>query len=70
MDYYDLLNINQTSTKEDIDVAYQEQLSKLNQAYNVLSNTQSKEQYEKKYNKSSLINNELVKKVYLGNMYK
>ena len=56
MDYYELLNINQTSTKEDIDVAYQEQLSKLNQAYNVLSNTQSKEQYDKKYNKLSLIN--------------
>ena len=55
MDYYKILNINQNTSKEDMDVAYQEQLSKLNQAYNVLSNQQSKEQYDKKYNKLSLI---------------
>ena len=55
MDYYKILNINQNSTKEDIDSSYQEQLSKLNQAYNVLSNSISKKQYDKKYNQLSLL---------------
>lgn len=48
MDYYKILNVNQNSTKEDMDSSYQEQLSKLNQAYNVLSNTESKKQYDQK----------------------
>ena len=55
MNYYKILNINQLSTKEDIDSSYQEQLSKLNQAYNVLSNPISKKQYDKKYNNLSLL---------------
>lgn len=55
MDYYKILNINQLSTKEDIDSSYHQQLAKLNQAYNVLSNPISKKQYDKKYNKLSLL---------------
>lgn len=55
MDYYKILNVNQNSTKEDVDSSYQEQLSKLNQAYNVLSNPISKKQYDKKCNQLSLL---------------
>jgi len=55
MDYYKLLNVNQNSTKEDIESSYQEQLSKLNQAYNVLSDTQSKKQYDEKRYRLSLL---------------
>jgi len=55
MDYYKILNVNQNSTKDDIDSSYQEQLSKLNQAYNVLSDTESKKQYDQKRNKLSLL---------------
>ena len=55
MDYYKLLNVNQNSTKEDIESSYQEQLSKLNQAYNVLSDTQSKKQYDEKRCRLSLL---------------
>lgn len=54
MDYYKILNVNQNSTKEDIEVSYQEQLSKLNQAYNVLSNTETKKQYDQKRSQLSL----------------
>ena len=50
MDYYKILNVNQISTKEDMDSSYQEQLSKLNQAYNVLSDPKSKKQYDQKCN--------------------
>ena len=46
--YYKILNINQLSTKEEIDSSYHQQLAKLNQAYNVLSDTESKKQYDKK----------------------
>lgn len=49
-----MLGIDQSSTKEDIDPAYQEQLSKLNQAFNVLSNPESKRRYDQKY-KLSLV---------------
>ena len=55
MDYYKILNVNQNSTKDDIDSSYQEQLSKLNQAYNVLSDTQSKKQYDEKRSRLSLL---------------
>jgi curved DNA-binding protein CbpA len=54
MDYYKILNVNQNSTKEDMDSSYQEQLSKLNQAYNVLSDPKSKKQYDQKCNRLSL----------------
>lgn len=50
-----MLGIDQSSTKEDIDSAYQEQLSKLNQAFNVLSNPESKRRYDQKYKKLSLV---------------
>lgn len=54
MDYYKVLNIDQNSTNEDIYIAYQEKLSKLNQAYNVLSNPISKKKYDQKYKLSLL----------------
>ena len=55
MDYYKILNVNQKSTKEDMDSSYQEQLSKLNQAYNVLSDPKSKKQYDQKCTRLSLL---------------
>ena len=55
MDYYKMLGIDQSSTKEDIDSAYHQQLSKLNQAYNVLSDSESKKRYDQKYKKLSLV---------------
>tara|TARA_B100000676_G_C17339283_1_gene465304 strand:+ start:94 stop:534 length:441 start_codon:yes stop_codon:yes gene_type:complete len=55
MDYYKILNVNQNSTKEDIESSYQEQLSKINRAYNVLSDTESKKQYDEKYKHLSLL---------------
>lgn len=54
MDYYKMLAIDQSSTKEDIDSAYHQQLSKLNQAYNVLSDPESKKRYDQKYKLSLL----------------